>query len=367
MPFDLEGFPPGETIKLLSNYITFVISSNDKKSEWDGRKPTRFHAKTLPSIDILGYLTRILKYAPCGTECFLAMVIYLQRVSVRGRLIYRSEAVDGLEEKLQSTHIGPGGAAPKKDIVVDSYNIHRLLITASLVSIKFLSDTLIVAGVGGVPVNELNQMELEFLKMADFALMVTPDELVQAGDSLVHFSIHYRPGQDYVLPPLLPNPSSHNASSTVPTLSSADSGPVLSGTSSTDFIDESSASVVSSSDSPRKEVLVQHNLASHHSLVAEKVRSHGQLFSSFSGRGSVLAQRRRIRRPSLQTAPLIHRHVPGMVAVLQTVSVHSMQSRSQPAKKTRGHRRASQFIPKSNCCSHLRKIPCSKCKKAKRK
>ncbi len=61
-----------------------------------------------------------------------------------------------------------------------------------------------------MPVVELNQMELEFLKMTDFSLMVTIDELIQAGESLVHFSIHYRPGIDYALPPLIPNPSNFN-------------------------------------------------------------------------------------------------------------------------------------------------------------
>jgi hypothetical protein len=131
---DLKTYPPSECIKLLASYISFIITANDNKSNKDGRKPTRFHAKTIPSIDILGYLSRILKYAPCGTECFLAVIVYLQRISVKSEFIYLEQ---DLEAKLETSHISD---TKEKDIVIDSYNIHRLLITASLVGIKFLSD-----------------------------------------------------------------------------------------------------------------------------------------------------------------------------------------------------------------------------------
>jgi Cyclin len=141
MPFDLQS-PPAETIKLLATYITFVIKSNEQKAAATGSKPTRFHARTLPSIDILGYLNRILKYAPCGTECFLAMIIYLERISISGSLIVKSpalekESVENLEKQLQNASISKDSG---QGIIVDSFNIHRLLITSSLVSIKFLSD-----------------------------------------------------------------------------------------------------------------------------------------------------------------------------------------------------------------------------------
>jgi Cyclin len=64
----------------------------------------------------------------------------------------------------------------------------------------------LILGVGGIPVNELNQMELEFLKLCDFSLLITPEELVECGDSLLNFSMNYRAGQAFILPPLLNNP-----------------------------------------------------------------------------------------------------------------------------------------------------------------
>ena len=143
MPFDLQS-PPAEAIKVMATYITFVTKSNEHKASLAGLKPTRFHARTLPSIDILGYLNRILKYAPCGTECFLAMIIYLERISVSHRLIFQPPppvlevgSVDSLEIQFQNASIHRDAI---NGIVVDAFNIHRLLITASLISIKFLSD-----------------------------------------------------------------------------------------------------------------------------------------------------------------------------------------------------------------------------------
>jgi hypothetical protein len=49
-------------------------------------------------------------------------------------------------------------------------------------------------------------MELEFLKLSNFSLLITPEELVECGDSLLSFSLNYKVGQSYGLPPLLGKP-----------------------------------------------------------------------------------------------------------------------------------------------------------------
>jgi hypothetical protein len=141
MRFELITFPPTETIKLLAQYLTIVTKTNDMRIG-NERKPTQFHAKSLPSIDILGYLNRILKYSPCGTECFLSILIYLKRISVHGELIYNGrrdsdDAIDELQEQLENTRLT---ASNTSRIIVDSYNIHRLIITSILLGIKFQSD-----------------------------------------------------------------------------------------------------------------------------------------------------------------------------------------------------------------------------------
>ena len=47
-------------------------------------------------------------------------------------------------------------------------------------------------GVGGVSVTELNQMELEFVKMIDFSLVVSDEELAKIADDILLFSITRR-------------------------------------------------------------------------------------------------------------------------------------------------------------------------------
>ena len=51
----------------------------------------------------------------------------------------------------------------------------------------FFTDTF-CSGVGGVSVNELNQMELEFLKMIDFSLVVSDGDLSRVADLILAFS-----------------------------------------------------------------------------------------------------------------------------------------------------------------------------------
>ncbi|KAI8047051.1 cyclin PHO80-like protein, partial [Gilbertella persicaria] len=114
-----------------------------------------FHARSIPSISIYAYLTRILKYCPCANECFLAVLVYFDRISLR----------------------------------IDSYNIHRLLISGVMVASKLYSDVFFTntryAKVGGLPVVELNMLELEFIAMNQFSLFVSVEELQHYGDQLL--------------------------------------------------------------------------------------------------------------------------------------------------------------------------------------
>ncbi|KAG0189008.1 hypothetical protein DFQ28_004003 [Apophysomyces sp. BC1034] len=76
---------------------------------------------------------------------------------------------------------------------IDSYNIHRLIIAGVMVSSKFFSDVFYTntryAKVGGLPVSELNSLELEFLFLNDFNLTVPISELQRYGDQLLKVGI----------------------------------------------------------------------------------------------------------------------------------------------------------------------------------
>ncbi|OQO13123.1 hypothetical protein B0A48_02587 [Cryoendolithus antarcticus] len=75
--------------------------------------------------------------------------------------------------------------------VVDSFNIHRLVIAGVTCASKFFSDIFYTnsryAKVGGLPLNELNHLELQFLLLNDFRLSVPVEEIDAYGTMLVEF------------------------------------------------------------------------------------------------------------------------------------------------------------------------------------
>lgn len=172
--YDLAGFPTKDTIKMLTFLLEEIIQTNDSIQPTPGlerRKSlthssfTCFQARSIPSISIYAYLTRILKYCPCANECFLALLVYFDRMAKTS-----STRVNGLR--------------------IDSFNIHRLIISGVMVASKLFSDVFFTntryAKVGGLPVSELNILELEFLSLNDFALFVSLEELQHYGDQLLN-------------------------------------------------------------------------------------------------------------------------------------------------------------------------------------
>lgn len=99
--------------------------------------------------------------------------------------------------------------------VVDSYNIHRLVIAGVTCASKFFSDIFYTnsryAKVGGLPLVELNHLELQFLILNDFRLAVPVEELEAYGTMLVQFyareALPSTGLQGGAAPPLAPLPS----------------------------------------------------------------------------------------------------------------------------------------------------------------
>ena len=73
--------------------------------------------------------------------------------------------------------------------MVDSFNVHRLIIAGVTVASKFFSDVFYTnsryAKVGGLPLTELNALELQFLLLNDFDLLVQADEIQTYADWLL--------------------------------------------------------------------------------------------------------------------------------------------------------------------------------------
>ncbi|KZT41170.1 cyclin-related 2, partial [Sistotremastrum suecicum HHB10207 ss-3] len=116
-----------------------------------------FHARHVPTISLENYLQRILKYCPTTNEVFLSILVYFERMSVLSR------------------------NTTGKEFIIDSYNVHRLVIAGITVASKFFSDIFYTnsryAKVGGLPQAELNQLELQFLLLNDFDLAITDEEM----------------------------------------------------------------------------------------------------------------------------------------------------------------------------------------------
>ncbi|KAJ9133268.1 Cyclin [Pleurostoma richardsiae] len=200
-----------------------------------------FHGKNVPAITILSYLSRIHKYCPTTYEVFLSLLVYFDRMTERvndivmkaeearraGRPVTQpsqpqpppeddvdmpddDEALDDddladdddspeedVEPRARATSGMASGATtdvappPVTFFVVDSFNIHRLIIAGVTCASKFFSDVFYTnsryAKVGGLPLAELNHLELQFLLLNDFRLAVPVEDLEAYATMLVEF------------------------------------------------------------------------------------------------------------------------------------------------------------------------------------
>ncbi|KAJ4883294.1 Cyclin-U4-2 [Raphanus sativus] len=137
-------------ITAMSSLLQRVSETNDDLSRplWEHQRISAFSALTKPSISVRSYMERIFKYANCSDSCYIVAYIYLDRF-------------------IQKQPFVP----------IDSFNVHRLIITSVLVSAKFMDDmcynNAYYAKIGGITTEEMNLLELDFLFGIGFQLNVT--------------------------------------------------------------------------------------------------------------------------------------------------------------------------------------------------
>ncbi|EOY22743.1 hypothetical protein QUC31_007905 [Theobroma cacao] len=140
-----------KVITFLSSLLQRVAESNDHIRRLQSQNISVFHGLTRPTISIRSYLERIFKYANCSPSCFVVAYVYLDRF-----------------------------VQMQPSLPINSFNVHRLLITSVLVSAKFMDDiyynNAYYAKVGGISTVELNLLELDFLFGLGFQLNVTPSD-----------------------------------------------------------------------------------------------------------------------------------------------------------------------------------------------
>lgn len=179
---DLKQDDTGRAVVPVLACVLNQLCQRNDKIPLDPKGVSKFHALRPPAISILDYLERVAKYAACSGECFVLALIYIDRI-------------------IQTN----------PTFVVNSLNIHRLLITSIMLGAKFFDDhyfnNAYYAKVGGVPCQEMNSLEVEFLFMTNFTLFVTTETYRQYYTELCNHAMHSNCGcATHPIPPLnIPN------------------------------------------------------------------------------------------------------------------------------------------------------------------
>lgn len=253
--YDISQMKIEEVIEMVAGLLTKITATNDEHYDSLHKSipgPSEaaslsqqttcvlaFHGKNVPSITILQYLARINKYCPATFEVFLSLLVYFDRMTERvnsrqletlrqaeqdAQRKYTTGSKQEMSEQGKPADTPPSSdtASPSADrqphrtqqpptieeppspplsdsdptnlssfFVVDSFNIHRLVIAGVTCAAKFFSDVFFTnsryAKVGGLPLTELNLLELHFLNLNDFRLKIDVAELEHYATMLVEF------------------------------------------------------------------------------------------------------------------------------------------------------------------------------------
>lgn len=149
-----------QIVRVLACVLNKLIEANMNMPTVGSRDITKFHALEPPAITVLDYLERIHKYACCSNECFILSLIYIDRL------------------------------IQLNNFALTSLNVHRVIITSIMLAAKYFDDQYFnnayYAKVGGVPVNEMNLLEVELLFRLNFSLFVNTEIFKKYQSELSH-------------------------------------------------------------------------------------------------------------------------------------------------------------------------------------
>lgn len=162
---DIVYHPVSEIVTMLASKLQNLITTNDRlrihspassraalatsTSANSSRPESRllsFHARNIPSITITAYLNRILKYCPTDPEVFISVLVYFDRIlriaNDHAQPIFGSYfAAYNVIPNPPLVHSPlPPQTHDDDNFTVDSFNVHRLVITTIAVATKFFSD-----------------------------------------------------------------------------------------------------------------------------------------------------------------------------------------------------------------------------------
>ena len=138
----------------LLRVIAFTVQQSARQNNLlvgPGLVLTRFHTLNPPKIPLLKYLIHVREMTRCDISCFIVALILLDRL-----------------------------VTEKTNVAITPNTMHKLFLCAILIASKFNTDmhvsNTVWAAIGGVRVEELNVLELEFLFMLGFSLIIKKEE-----------------------------------------------------------------------------------------------------------------------------------------------------------------------------------------------
>lgn len=133
-------------IKSISKNLKEIIKENIKNKQILFIKNDIFYYKHIPTITIEDYIKRIYKCTKMNLSSLINSIIYIDTFCEMNKY------------------------------VLSMHNIHRMLLTSCLLSIKFNEDvninTKYYAEVAGIPIQDLNNLEFYFIVKIRFSLFV---------------------------------------------------------------------------------------------------------------------------------------------------------------------------------------------------
>ena len=134
------------TIKSISKNLKEIIKENIQNKQMKFIRNDIFYYKHIPTITIEDYIKRIYKCTKMNLSSLINSIIYIDTFCEMNKY------------------------------VLSMHNIHRLLLTSCLLSIKFNEDVNVnskyYAEVAGIPVQDLNNLEFYFIVKIRFSLFV---------------------------------------------------------------------------------------------------------------------------------------------------------------------------------------------------
>lgn len=147
-----ESKKQSELISSISISLIQLVSENRSKSNYKAQLKAQAHSPftslSIPCISLSDYLHRIWKYSNMDESSLILALIYIDRL------------------------------CKKKKIILTEFNVHRILFSSLLISIKFNEDKYFTnkyySKIGGMGLKQLNDMEMEFLVNINFDMFVEP-------------------------------------------------------------------------------------------------------------------------------------------------------------------------------------------------